>query len=110
MNRRSDIASAAALTLLLLCGGAAAAEESAPVGASPAEPSVDSSRNIGREETAVERRDREESMTTFDGTGRLRSQPDQLRSQSGLATDRLRRSQNPSYGVGPGVNIIRRQP
>lgn len=108
MLRRSDIAGGA-LTLLLLCGGAAA-QEREPVGASPSAPEVDSSRNIGREETAVERRDREESMSTFDETGRLRSQPDQLRSQSGLTTDRLRRSQNPSYGVGPGVNIIRREP
>lgn len=105
-SRLKNSAACVLFAVLLICGGAGAQEHEPPSGAIAPPDNI----GIGRQETDSERRDREESMTTFDGQGRLRSQPDQLRSQPALTIDRLQRSQNPSYGVGPGVNIIRRQP
>ncbi|MFV0473362.1 MAG: hypothetical protein ACK5MQ_04025 [Pikeienuella sp.] len=78
-------------------------------GAWPGPAGAGADRPIGREETESERLRREQGIATFDARGRLRSQPEQIRRQPALTTDRLRRGQNPSYSVGPGV-IIRRQP
>ncbi len=44
----------------------------------------------------------------FDNQGRLLDQRSQIERQPAIRTDQLRRDQSPSYGVGPGLNIIRR--
>lgn len=67
-----------------------------------------SERSLDREETAAERRRREAGRAVFDESGRIRDQSDQLSRRPGVTVDRLRRDQTPTYGVGPGVNIIRR--
>ncbi|MFN3260701.1 MAG: hypothetical protein ACE37J_09070 [Pikeienuella sp.] len=59
-----------------------------------------------REETPAERSRREGG--TFDNQGRLLDQRSQIERQPAIRTDQLRRDQSPSYGVGPGLNIIRR--
>lgn len=79
-------------------------------GARPEAPEPNTDRRLTREETPAERRARETNETVFDKRGRILDQREQTDRQPAVITDRLRRNQSPDYSVGPGVNIIRRQP
>ncbi|QIE54093.1 hypothetical protein G5B40_00720 [Pikeienuella piscinae] len=115
-------AARAGSTLLLILfmaapAGAQVVEGEAPggpdagvAGARPEAPEPDTDRRLNRDETPTERRARETRATVFDEHGRHRDPREQNSRGSGVAVDRLRRDQRPDYSVGPGVNIIRRQP